>query len=255
MYYDSHCHLDFADFGDDRALVFERARQSGISRWMIAGVRAEDWHRQQALVRSESGCEWAVGVHPAYVNAYTASEWVNVLSKLRGAFHAKTPPRAVGEMGLHYVTGAVDDEQLIRFEDQLLIAKELEVPVILHVVKGHQEALTLLNRIGALPAGGVVHGFSGSKELAAAYTSHNLHIGVSGRWCGGGGRKLSEAVVNTDLSRLLLESDAPDQSPIPNARNESTAILQAAEWVAERKGLTKKAVLVQCSNNAVGLFG
>ena len=114
--------------------------------------------------------------------------------------------------------------------------------------------MSILKRQGRLVAGGVVHGFAGSRELAQEYIKLNLHLGISGRWVDGGATKLQKTIAAVELSRLLLESDAPDQSPKVGSRNESTIILEAAEWIAERKGLTKKSVLVQCSNNARALF-
>ena len=196
-----------------------------------------------------------MGVHPQFVDQYSADEWVVVLNDLEGAFFRNTPPKAVGEIGLHRGRGAQETRQETRFVQQLSIARALDVPVILHVVGLHHQSLAILKDLGPLPAGGVVHGFTGSKEIAQQYLELGLHLGISGRWVAGGAKKLERAIADIDLSRLLLESDAPDQSPHVGERNESTVILSAAAWLAERKGLTKKSVLVQCSKNAVSLFG
>ena len=254
MYYDSHCHLDFDEFAMDRDDVFRRARANGVSRWMVAGVQAEHWSRQRQLARCQSGCDWAVGIHPQYVDQYGATEWSSIIADVSAAFDRKTPPKAVGEIGLHRVPSLESTTQVIRFEQQLEVARMRGVPIILHVVGTHAQVLSILQRHGPLVHGGVVHGFTGSKEVAQAYVKLNLHLGISGRWVRGGAKKLQSTIQSMDLSRLLLESDAPDQSPNVGFRNESTIILEAAEWIAKRKGLTKKAVLVQCSKNALRLF-
>ena len=125
----------------------------------------------------------------------------------------------------------------------------------LHVVGAHEVALEILNTQGPLKFGGVVHSFSGSAEVALRYINLNLHLGVTARWSLGGAKKLRAALCEVDVSSLLLESDAPDQSAIKNLRNDPTAIIDAAAWVAEQKGLTTNGVLVQCSKNAAALFG
>jgi len=195
-----------------------------------------------------------VGIHPQYVDQYDETEWTSIMSDLGKAFERKTPPKAVGEIGLHRVPSFESTTQVPRFEAQLAVARAFDVPVILHVGGMHARMLSILQREGPLASGGVVQGFTGSKDVAHQYVKLNLHLGISGRWVKGGAKKLQSTIQSTDLSRLLLESDAPDQSPNVGLRNESTVILEAAEWIAERKGLTKKSVLVQCSKNARRLF-
>lgn len=255
MYFDSHCHLDFDAFDSDRGEVFKQSRHKGVTRWMVAGVEAKHWARQRALARKEAGCDWAVGVHPQYVESYSDSEWLRVIEALPAAFEANTPPKAVGEIGLHRSRNWCESVQTARFSAQLRIARALQMPVILHVVGAHGVALDILNTEGPLQAGGVVHSFSGSAEVARRYINLNLHLGVTARWSQGGAKKLRAALCEIDVSSLLLESDAPDQSAIKDLRNDPTAVIDAAAWVAEQKGLTTNGVLVQCSKNAAALFG
>ena len=100
----------------------------------------------------------------------------------------------------------------------------------------------------------MLHGFTGGPELAQCYLNLGLDLGINGRWLHGGGRKVLETIKEVDLDRLLLESDAPDQSYERGQRNEPTSIIDAARLIGRQKQLTSDAVLVQCSINANRLF-
>lgn len=254
MYYDSHCHLDFNVFDEDRRAVFERSRDRSIGEWMLAGVEASRWDKQRTVCSQEKGCSWAAGVHPLYINQYAPDEWSGVLDGFLDAFSGQYAACAVGEIGLH--GGQTDGLglQTRRLFDQMEVARVFTKPMIFHVVKAHNEMLSCLSDFGTLPCGGVVHGFTGSAQLAARYVQHDLHLGINGRWLHGGGRKVVEALASIDLDRLLIESDSPDQSHKRGSRNESGSIIDAAQLIGRQKQLTTTSVLVQCSKNARRLF-
>ncbi len=254
MYYDSHCHLDFSDFDRDRGAVFQRARDAKVSQWMLAGVQASRWSKQRALCAQEDGCVWSAGVHPLYVEQYSLAEWSDVLAAYETAFVGSFSAVAVGEIGLHGRPSAVLDLQTDRLNQQLEIARCFDKPIIFHIVKAHQEMLAILRRFGPLPRGGVVHGFTGGPVLARCYLNLGLDLGINGRWLHGGGRKVLETINEVNLERLLIESDAPDQSYERGQRNEPTSIINAARLIGRQKQLTTDSVLVQCSNNANRLF-
>jgi TatD DNase family protein len=254
LYYDSHCHLDFEVFDEDRRAVFERSRSVLIHEWMLAGVEASRWDKQRNVCSQEEGCVWAAGIHPLYIHQYDSNEWLKVLDGFSNAFSGQHAASAVGEIGLHGGQSNGLALQIRRLYDQLEIVRATNKPVIFHAVKAHTEMLSCLNAFGELPCGGVVHGFTGSAQLAEQYIRHGLHIGINGRWLYGGGRKVVEALTTIQLDHLLIESDSPDQSCERGARNESISIIDAARLIGRQKQLTTTTVLVQCSKNASRLF-
>jgi TatD DNase family protein len=212
--FDSHAHLQDERIADPAA-VWERARAAGVRRVVLAGVDAADWTRQAALA-TLPGVAQSVGVHPQIVAALDAAGRERELHALEQALSTRTSNVvAVGEIGMDGVGDrrASYDAQAGLFEEQLRVAIKHDLPVILHVLRAHEEALRVLARVGVPKAGGVVHSYSGSPELVPRYLEHGLYLSFSGSLTWHEGGRAARAVRACPRERLLVETDAPDQTP------------------------------------------
>ncbi len=252
---DIHSHLADPRFDSEPDVRLEQviaeAKQSGISTFVQGGVGPEDWARQESLAKIHSEIIPVFGLHPYWVSAHTADECEQALDVL--AQKLKTAV-AVGEMGLDLRSPYKNCEglQLEIFERQLELAKFANKPVVLHLVRAHEEALRVLNLFGLPDAGGFVHSFNGSLKKANDFMSLNLSISVGGALCRGNNKVLQQAVAQIPLEYLLLESDSPDQPPEnwPMPLNHPKSILLVAEKMAQLKGIKSREVLDRTSQNA-----
>ncbi len=258
LYVDTHNHLDFAAFDSDREAVLERARAAGIGGHLVAGVDPAGWVRQRALAAKHPGVRWTAGLHPQVAAGMRPGAIDEALAGLPAQLEGAHAASGVGETGLDrlFVDPATLDVQLHAFRAQLALARELERPLVLHIVKAHGKALEVVKRDGLPAAGGVIHSFSGNAELARQYVELGLSIGFVGAVCRPNARKLHAAAAAVPDDRLLIETDAPDQSPPGHPqRNEPTALLDVAEAVARVRGCRPEAVLVLSTRNSERLFG
>ncbi len=189
---DSHCHLH--DCPDPQASL-ERARQAGVSSLIVVGTHPESWQLQRAL----EGVQLAFGLHPWWVGP----DWRSDLDRLD-----LTGAVAVGEIGLDRLKPHFD-LQLEAFQAQLELARNRGLPVVLHVVRAHQEALSCLHDIR-----GVMHSYSGSREQLKPFLERGLFVSFSPAVLRGG-KKSEGAVKAAPLERLLVETDSPYQTSEP----------------------------------------
>lgn len=258
MSIDSHNHLDFDDFDADRAAVIARARAAGVTGQIIAGVRPEDWPRQRALAAAWPDLRWTAGLHPQLAATLDAPARAAALDALPAAFEGAHPACAVGEIGLdrQFVDRATVAAQTESFRAQLAFARDRDLPVVLHIVATHGKVLEWLNRDGLPRAGGVVHSYSGSADMAENYLRLGLHIGFVGTICRPAAQKLHRAARVVPDDRLLIETDAPTQSPPGHARrNEPAALPVVAAALAAHRGTTAEHILAATRRNAETLFG
>ncbi len=249
---DSHCHLDMDEFQGDREAVIARARQAGVG-WLITiGIDLASSKRAVALARQQAGLVAAIGVHPQAVAPLAAADY-QALAELAAAPEVK----AYGEIGLDYVRlYSPKDLQEEHFRRQLRLAKELGLPVIIHDRGAHAELLAILRQEAPLPAGGVMHCFSGNLELARQAMALGLHISIPGVVTFNKARPLQEVACHIPLSRLLLETDAPYLAPVPRRgrRNEPAYLLYTAQKVAELRQIPLAELARTSTENAVRLF-
>lgn len=203
---DTHCHLDFPVFDSDRAALLAECRQLGVGEYIIPAVGEENWGRVMALAAEHDGISYALGVHPWYVGGQTPA----VLTRLQQRLAER--PRglvAVGECGLDLRSHAPQEGQLEMFEAQVELAKEHELPLIVHSVRANDTVAKILRRLR--PAcGGVIHAFSGSLQQAEAFWQLGFRLGIGGVISFERANKTREAVRDMPLEALLLETDAPD---------------------------------------------
>ncbi|MFQ3231225.1 TatD family hydrolase [Reinekea sp.] len=242
---DSHCHLDEVEHLTER--LAEAAKQQ-INTFIIPGTAPAQW--QKALALNSPHIHLTAGTHPWYVSNPTEE-----LKALEQWLEGQTVI-AVGEIGLDYYQGKQPRPeqalQLETFEGQLALAKQYDLPVILHCVKAHNDVLRLLKKNNVTK--GVVHAFSGSIELAQNYVDQGFHIGVGPMILKS--PKTLNAVSQIPLERILLETDAPFMATQPlNAANPLLDLLRVAEKLAEQTSLSIGEIQTQTRINTQQLFG
>lgn len=243
---DAHNHLDLPAFDADRDAVVEEAARAGVGSGVLAGADPADWDRVAALGTSR-GWPWVIGVHPWWCADLDDAGLDAALASLA----ARPTPWGVGETGLDRRRGdlALQERSL---RAHLALAQERAVPVVLHIVGAYPEALAVLRDAG-VPAGGMVHSWSGPPELVDAYLALGLHLSFSASACRPGRAAKSAARVPAD--RLLIETDAPDQPLGPAARGVPADLVAIAEGIGTLRSVSGADLLDASAANVRRLFG
>jgi len=258
---DTHCHLDFDAFDSDRAEVIARAVGSGVSRMINSSVDLANSVKVVELALQNTEVFAAVGVHPNDSQEWAAEsgERLKALAK-----HGKT--LAIGEIGLdYYWNKAPKDVQQRVFREQLDVATKLELPVIVHNREASQDVLQILlewqvslvkvkSPLATRP--GVLHSFSGDKDMAEKAVAANYFIGLTGPLTFKNAKSLQKLAADLPLENLLIETDSPFLTPHPHrgTRNEPARVRLVAEKLAELKGLPFNEVASATTANAERLF-
>lgn len=259
MYCDSHGHwTDLRVSDEQREKWYRDSLQNNLTLFMEAGVDPEGWKRQLLLKKTYPlNFKIALGLHPYFValnDTQTCEEALNELAKIL------SQTNAVGETGLdfreQYIQNESDDRQIVFFENQIELAKASSKPLVLHVVRAHNEALKVLEVWDANQVGGMVHAFNGSFEIAEQYLELGFLISIGGAITYDKNKKLMEAVKQIPLEKLLIESDCPDQAPSGWLEPQSSplSVLNVARAVAEIKQISYESVLEKTMENFKSLF-
>jgi len=247
---DSHVHLDDVAFDADRRAVVERARAAGVTLQIIPGVDAASWPRIQALCTPGSGLYPAYGMHPMFLDQHRPEHLAELSQWLK-----TRRPVAVGEIGLDFhVEGLDAEDQREYFRQQLALAREFDLPVIVHARAALDEVTATLRRIGSLR--GVVHSFAGSPQQAEQLWKLGFHLGIGGPVTYERAQRLRRIVANMPIEYLLLESDAPDQplSTHRGERNEPAYVAEVLQHVATLRQETPESVAAATTANVRRLF-
>jgi TatD DNase family protein len=248
---DSHLHLDDERFDGDRDEVLAHARRAGVTVMVVPGVDAASWPRIRALRDAEPGVHAAYGLHPMYLARHDPAHLAELERWLEGG-----GPVAVGEIGLDFHVDGLDvDAQRFYFQHQLHLARELDLPVIVHARRALDEVIHAVRRTGNLR--GVVHSFAGSEQQARQLWDLGFHLGIGGPVTYERAQRLRRIVATMPLEFLLLESDAPDQpgAAYRGQRNEPAHLPETLRCVAELRGDTEDAVAAATTANTRRLFG
>ncbi len=252
MFVDSHAHLEMREFDHDCPDVVARAVDAGIDYIITVGTTLPDC-RKAVLLAEQYPCVYAaIGIHPHDAKGIVEATY-GQLKIMAG--HEKVV--AWGEIGLDFFRNHSPRAlQIKRFEEQLRMAEEVDLPFIIHDRDAHAETLDMLKGWKGT-RGGVIHCFSGDVAMAQTCLDMGLHISIAGPVTYNKSEKLQEVVRHVPLERLLIETDAPYLAPHPNRgkRNEPAYVIHTAQQVAAIKGIPCEEVGRATSNNARALFG
>lgn len=247
---DSHCHLDASEFDPDRADVIAQAQRAGVRQQVLPAISARGWPRLRDICAAYPGLHAAYGLHPMFLEDHQPADIDELKQWLQ-----RERPVAVGECGLDfYVDGLDRDQQHHYFEAQLRLAREFELPVIVHARRAVEAVIATLKKIGGLR--GVVHSFSGSPEQARQLWDLDFMLGLGGPVTYERAQRLRRLVASMPLEHLLLETDAPDQpdASIRGQRNQPARLATIAETIAGLRGQSVEHVAQVTSANAIRLF-
>lgn len=254
MWIDTHCHLDASEFGDASGRVAECAAQLGVSKIVIPAVACANFEEVRALAHQHANCVYALGIHPIFVPQAADGH----LSMLRAAVaQAMHDPRfvAVGEIGLDFFVPALRDgpmrEKQERFyNEQLKIARDFDLPVLLHVRRSQDIILKYLRRISV--PGGIAHAFNGSFQQAEAFFDLGFKLGFGGAMTFPRSLQIRRLAAGMPEEALVLETDAPDISPVwlHPARNSPEHLPRIGEALAQLRGISSDTLAQLTSRNA-----
>ena len=250
MLVDTHSHFDVAEFDRDRVAAHARALAAGVVRQIVPAVDAAGWPKLKQVCTEHSGLYAAYGLHPMYLSEHRPEH----LRNLRDWMESERPV-AVGECGLDFFVEGLDVQaQQLYFDGQLQLAREFDLPVIVHARRAVETVIAALRRIGGLR--GVVHSFSGSAEQAAQLHKLGFLLGIGGPVTFDRAKRLRRIVAGVPIDQLLLETDAPDQPDANHRgqRNEPARLTVVLDVVAELRGTPRDALASATTANAERLF-
>lgn len=248
--FDSHAHYDDEKFSTDVEAVLQKIQQSGVERVVNAASDIPSSYRGLELAEKHSFLYSAAGVHPHEAED-VQEDYLKVIEKLTE--HPKVV--AVGEIGLdyHYDFSPRDIQKRV-FEEQLILANRLDMPVIIHSREALADTMELVKKHRPK---GVIHCFSGSAETAREYGKLGLYIGFTGVVTFSNARKTLEAAATVPLDRLLIETDCPYMAPVPyrGQRCDSSMLPRTAEALAAVRQIDPQKLCEITYTNACTLFG
>lgn len=263
--FDSHSHYDDTAFSSsvsaaerfriteetentNREELLFRVLKSGVSHIMTCGTTIESSIINRDIADKLDGVYFSAGIHPECVED-CPENYIDRLKEL--LTHEKA--KAVGEIGLDYYYDTPKELQKKIFEEQILLAKELSLPVIVHDREAHQDTFDILMK--HLPRG-VLHCYSGSVEMAKEYVKQGFYLGITGVVTFKNSRKVKELAEWIPTDRLLIETDCPYLAPVPyrGYRNDSSFLTYVAEEIAAIKNVTAEEIINVSRENACKLF-
>jgi TatD DNase family protein len=252
---DSHTHLDFPDFDEDRQALLAESRALGVRRMVVLGVYQANWQRVWDLVQSDPDLHAAFGLHPVYLDEHRPedlrelAEW---LTRLAG--HRQLC--AVGEIGLDYFIETLDRErQQTLFDAQLQLAADFNLPALIHVRRSHAAVIATLKRF-KLKRAGIIHAFAGSKEEAREYIRLGFKLGLGGAATWPQALRMHRVLAELPLESVVLETDSPDMAPamFPGQRNSPAHLPAICSALADIMAISPEQLAAASTANACELF-
>jgi TatD DNase family protein len=247
---DSHSHFDVAEFDADRDAVLARARAAGVRRQVIPGIARSGFGKLRDFCAANDGMYAAYGLHPLFL-AQHKPEHLDELETWIEREH----PVAVGECGLDFYVEGLDAGEQHRYLDrQLAMARDHDLPVILHGRRAFDEIAASIRRVGRLR--GVVHSFAGSQEQANQFWKLGFHIGIGGPITYERAHRLRGIVREMPIEFLLLETDSPDQPLCGHQghRNEPAMLVEVCRAIAGLRGVAAEEIAEATTKNCERLF-
>lgn len=249
--FDSHCHIDVEEFDTDRDAVLQRSQAVGVTHMLVPAVHIDGWRFLLDYCKSNPGLYPALGMHPVYLEQHhdediaALAQWVE-----------QEKPIAIGEIGLDFFVTELDrGRQQQLFEAQLEIARDANLPVVLHVRKSHDQILSTLKRIRV--RGGFSHAFNGSEQQAQQYIDLGFKLGFGGMLTYERSNKIRHLAKVLPLDAMVLETDAPDMTVAAHRgeRNSPEYLLDCLRSLAEIRQEDPDIIARQTTRNALQVLG
>ncbi len=252
MLIDTHAHLEMPEFKKDLEAVIQRAKESGVEYIFTVGTEKKDWKRALEIADAHPSIYAILGVHPHHAKEIDDQTYPTLRELSRNG-----KVKAYGEIGLDFFRNlSPQDIQLMRFREQIGLAKELGLPVVIHDREAHEETLEILKSEKAEECGGIIHCFSGDYEMAKACLDMGFLISTPGSITFKNAEGFREIVRRIPLESLLVETDAPFLTPVPfrGKRNEPSYVRYTAQKVAEIKKVSFEKVAEVTTENALRVY-
>lgn len=258
MWIDTHCHLDAAEFAGEEHAIAAGSAQRGVAWIVIPAIATSNFATVAALAGQQANCAYALGIHPILVPHAGQDD----LATLRHAIEMAMPdPRfvAVGEIGLDFFVPALRDgplreKQEYFYAEQLKMARDFDLPVLLHVRRSQDSVLKYLRRIHV--PGGIAHAFNGSFQQAQAFIALGFKLGFGGAMTFPRALQIRRLASQLPVETLVLETDAPDIAPIWRhpERNSPEELPRIGEVLANLRGMPPTAMARRTTDNACAVL-
>ncbi|MCI9361367.1 MAG: TatD family hydrolase [Hungatella sp.] len=252
MIFDTHAHYDDEAFAEDREELLSGLKANGVENVVNISASIRSVENTLELMRQYPFIYGAIGVHPSETEELSESRmaWLEEVSQ---------EPKivAIGEIGLDYHWDEPDKEvQKYWFVRQLKLARKVKLPVVIHSRDAAKDTLDIMKAEKAEEIGGVIHCFSYGVQMAREYLNMGFYLGIGGVVTFTNAKKLKEVVTYMPMDRLVLETDCPYLSPVPNRgkRNSSLNLPYVVKAVSELKGISQEEVIAITSENARSLY-
>lgn len=249
---DTHAHLDDPAFDHDRDEVFAQAAAAGVRTVINVGFRPERWPTTIALTDAYPLARHMLGLHPQH-----AGEWSPTIGDQLVELLKTTSPAALGEIGFDYFRdGPTAAEQHAAFEDQVAIAADLDLPIVIHQRAAEEDLMNALTRVSA-SSQVLLHSFDGTNRLAKMVNDRGFYVGVGGLATRAGSVELRQALGSIPLERVVLETDSPYLVPagVKNRRNTPANVPLIAERMAPVWDVDQETFAAVTTVNAERFFG
>lgn len=253
---DTHCHLDAAEFGGSQAALVEAAQAAGVGRIVVPSVARSNFEAVRELCGQFPDCAPAYGIHPMYTDSAAPED----LDVLRG-YLLEHRPVAIGEIGLDFF---IEPHNRMRqehfFVEQLKLAREFDLPVLLHVRRAQDTILKHLRQFYGSSGSstklrtGIIHAFSGSRQQAEEFIGLGFRLGFGGAMTYPRATRLRELAATLPLESIVLETDAPDIAPVfleRGAPNKPEYLPRIAQTLAELRGMPLAEIAAATTANAL----
>lgn len=255
IWIDTHCHLEAPEFTGEADALAQQAAAQGVGQIVIPSVDVASFASVADLARRQPNCSYALGIHPMYVPNATDDD----LGKLRAALEANRSDQklvAIGEIGMDffipaYAEAPLRERQEHFFVEQLKLAREFDLPVLLHIRRAQDTILKYLRRIR--PPGGIAHAFNGSFQQAQAFIDLGFKLSFCGTFTHDRAQQLRRLAAELPLDAIVVETDAPDLAPswVLDRRNTPLELPRIGEALAALRGIAPEAVACATSANAL----
>ncbi|HZJ93738.1 MAG TPA: TatD family hydrolase [Thiopseudomonas sp.] len=252
---DSHCHLDFPAFDHDREAVITQSKALGVKKMIVVGITRQHWPRLWQTVCNSDDLYAAFGLHPYFLAEHQDSDIQALREQLqRYQHHPKFC--AVGEIGLDFFLKDLDPARQINlFEQQVALATEFNLPVIIHSRRANAQVTAILKK-AKLPRAGIIHAFSGSYEEAMEYIKLGFLLGFGGAATWSRATRLQSVLKRLPLDSIVLETDSPDMPPewLAGQRNSPEQLPRICQYLAQTYGVSSQEFAARTTQNVQRLF-